>query len=148
MCLVRMDHQRPDALITRRIFVCRNPCAAYGIGLNVDTSSPTGHAFVHVCLRWLTYLLSVACEFLFPRVNMEVANATNKVIGCELDDPKAPTKTTLSNPASVTDVRSAGVIFAVSTTDSKPPSLIPPAVPAPRTSEKLRTNYGTGQFLA
>ncbi len=33
-----------------------------------------------------------------------------------------------------------GVIFAVSTTDSKPPSLIPPAVPAARTSEKYRTN--------
>jgi uncharacterized protein (DUF1778 family) len=28
----------------------------------------------------------------------------------------------------------------VSTTDSKPPSLIPPAVPAARTSEKYRTN--------
>jgi hypothetical protein len=31
---------------------------------------------------------------------MGVANATHEVIGCELDDPKALTKTTLNNPAS------------------------------------------------
>jgi len=44
---------------------------------------------------------------------MAVANATDEVIGCELDDAKALTKTTLNNPASnrVTDVSSAGVII-------------------------------------
>jgi hypothetical protein len=45
-------------------------------------------------------VLSIVCEFLFPGVNMGVANATHEVIGCELDDPKALTKTTLNNPAS------------------------------------------------
>ena len=45
-------------------------------------------------------MLSIVCEFLFPGVNMAVANATDEVIGCELDDLKALTKTTFNNLAS------------------------------------------------
>jgi len=45
-------------------------------------------------------LLSAACDLLFSPVNMRVANATDEVTGCELDDAKALTKTVLHNLAS------------------------------------------------
>jgi hypothetical protein len=69
-------------------------------GLNADTSSPMGNCKEAQSSRWLTCLLSAACEFSFPPVNMRVANATDEVTGRELDDLKALTKTMLHNLAS------------------------------------------------
>ena len=73
---------------------------AYAPGWRYDTSSPMGNCRATGSLRRSTCVLSIVCEFLFPGVNMAVANATDEVIGCELDDAKALTKTMLHNLAS------------------------------------------------